>query len=150
MVDAYIFDHVRTPRGRGRANGGLHAVPSVELAAQVLRAVQRRNQLDTREVEEVGFGIVTPFGEQGSNLTRPAILMAGYDQTVPGFHVDRACSSGLDAINLVAGQVMAGQAPAWLLVAGSSPCPECRWALRAAHGHVTRQWLMALTLRLKA
>ncbi|WP_160108227.1 acetyl-CoA C-acetyltransferase [Pseudomonas izuensis] len=109
MVDAYIFDHVRTPRGRGRANGGLHAVPSVELAAQVLRAVQRRNQLDTREVEEVGFGIVTPFGEQGSNLTRPAILMAGYDQTVPGFHVDRACSSGLDAINLVAGQVMAGQ-----------------------------------------
>ncbi|HEX8595012.1 MAG TPA: acetyl-CoA C-acetyltransferase [Pseudomonas sp.] len=109
MVEAYIFDHVRTPRGRGRANGGLHAVPSVELAAQVLRAIQQRNQLDTREVEEVGFGIVTPFGEQGSNLTRPAVLMAGYDQSVPGFHIDRACSSGLDAVNLVAGQVMAGQ-----------------------------------------
>ncbi|WAH55404.1 acetyl-CoA C-acetyltransferase [Pseudomonas silvicola] len=109
MVDAYIFDHVRTPRGRGRANGGLHSVPAIELGAQVLRALQQRSRLDTREVEEVGFGIVTPFGEQGSNLTRPAILMAGYDQSVPGFHIDRACSSGLDAVNLVAGQVMAGQ-----------------------------------------
>lgn len=109
MAQAYIFDHVRTPRGRGRANGGLHAVTSTELAAQVLRALRERNRFDSAEVAEVALGIVTPFGEQGSNLTRPAILMADYDVRVPGFQLDRACSSGLDAVNLMAAQVMSGQ-----------------------------------------
>jgi len=109
MADAFIFDHVRTPRGRGRANGGLHAVPSIELAAQVLRALRDRNQFDTAEVGDVAFGVVTPVGEQGSNITRPALLIAGYDQSVPGFSLDRACASGLEGVNLVAAQVMAGQ-----------------------------------------
>jgi acetyl-CoA C-acetyltransferase len=110
MADAFIFDHVRTPRGRGRANGGLHAVPSIELAAQVLRALRDRNQLDTAEVGDVSFGVVTPVGEQGANITRPALLIAGYDESVPGFSLDRACASGLDGVNLAASQVMAGQA----------------------------------------
>ena len=110
MADAFIFDHVRTPRGRGRANGGLHAVPSIELAAQVLRALRDRNQLDTAEVGDVSFGVVTPVGEQGANITRPALLIAGYDESVPGFSLDRACASGLDGVNLAAAQVMAGQA----------------------------------------
>nr|WP_256352571.1 acetyl-CoA C-acetyltransferase [Pseudomonas sp. PDM31] len=109
VAQAYIFDHVRTPRGRGRSNGGLHSVSSVELAAQVLRALRDRNQLDSAEVAEVALGVVTPFGEQGSNLTRPAILMAGYANSVPGLQLDRACSSGLDAVNMMAAQVMAGQ-----------------------------------------
>lgn len=110
MTDAFIFDHVRTPRGRGRADGSLHSVTPIDLAAQTLKALQSRNQLDTSRVDDVILGIVTPVGEQGCNMTRPAILMADYDQSVPGLQLDRACSSGLDAVNLSAGQVMAGQA----------------------------------------
>ncbi|MAZ90041.1 MAG: acetyl-CoA acetyltransferase [Cellvibrionaceae bacterium] len=110
MTDALIFDHVRTPRGRGRANGSLHSVPPIELAAQVLTALKERNALDTSKVDDVALGIVTPVGEQGCNMTRPAILMADYDESVSGFQLDRACSSGLDAVNMAAGQVMSGQA----------------------------------------
>lgn len=110
MSNALIFDHVRTPRGRGRTNGSLHTVPPINLAAQVLKALQARNNLDTAKVDDVALGIVTPVGEQGCNLTRPAILLAGYDQSVSGFQIDRACSSGLDAVNLAASQVMSGQA----------------------------------------
>ncbi len=110
MTEALIFDHVRTPRGRGRANGSLHSVPPIELAAQVLVALRERNSLDTSKVDDVALGIVTPVGEQGCNMTRPALLMADYDQSVPGFQLDRACSSGLDAINMAAAQVMSGQA----------------------------------------
>ena len=110
MADAFIFDHVRTPRGRGRANGALHAVTSTDLAVQVLQALRDRNQINTAEVGDVSFGVVTPYGEQGSNLIRPALLMAGYDESVPGFTLDRACASGLDGVNLAAAQVMAGQA----------------------------------------
>lgn len=109
MTDVFLFDHVRTPRGRGRPNGGLHGITPTDLFGQVLQALQQRNALDTREVEEVALGVVTPVGEQGSNMTRPAILMAGYDPSVPGFQVDRACSSGLDAVNLMAAQIMSGQ-----------------------------------------
>ncbi|HET8705570.1 MAG TPA: beta-ketoacyl synthase N-terminal-like domain-containing protein, partial [Pseudomonadales bacterium] len=109
MTDALIFDHIRTPRGRGRPNGSLHGVTSTDLITQVLSALQERNSLDTRAIDEVALGVVTPVHEQGSNMTRPAILMAGFDQSVPGFQVDRACSSGLDAVNLMAGQIMSGQ-----------------------------------------
>lgn len=110
MVDAFIFDHVRTPRGRGRADGGLHSVPPIDLAAQTLRALKNRNDLDTSTVDDVILGIVTPVGEQGCNMTRPAILMADFDQSVAGLQLDRACSSGLDAVNLGAAQIMSGQA----------------------------------------
>ena len=110
MTNAFIFDHVRTPRGRGRSDGALHTVPPIELSAQVLQALKARNNLDTSKVDDVALGIVTPVGEQGCNLTRPAILLAGYDESVSGFQLDRACSSGLDAVNIAASQVMAGQA----------------------------------------
>jgi acetyl-CoA C-acetyltransferase len=110
MTDAYIYDHLRTPRGKGRPDGGLHSVPPIELAAQTLKAIQARNTLDTSSVDDVILGIVTPVGEQGCNLARPAILMADYDESVSGIQIDRACSSGLDAVNLGAAQIMAGQA----------------------------------------
>lgn len=110
MVDAFIFDHVRTPRGRGRPDGGLHSVPPIDLAAQTLKALQARNNLNTANVDDVILGIVTPVGEQGCNLARPAILMADFDESVAGMQLDRACSSGLDAVNLGAAQIMAGQA----------------------------------------
>lgn len=110
MAEAYIYDHVRTPRGRGRANGGLHAVPPIELAAQVLRALRDRNEVDTRLVDDVVLGVVTPVGEQGADIARPAALIAGFDESVPGVQLDRFCSSGLDAVNNAAAQVMSGQA----------------------------------------
>lgn len=109
MAEAYIYDHVRTPRGRGRANGGLHAVPPVELAAQVLRAMRERNGFDTRQIDDVVLGVVTPVGEQGCDIARPAVLVAGYDNSVPGVQLDRFCSSGLEAVNVAAAQVMSGQ-----------------------------------------
>ena len=110
MTDAYIYDHLRTPRGKGRPDGGLHSVPPIELAAQTLTAIQARNTIDTSSVDDVILGIVTPVGEQGCNLARPAILMADFDESVSGIQIDRACSSGLDAVNLGAAQIMAGQA----------------------------------------
>ncbi|QQD17336.1 acetyl-CoA C-acetyltransferase [Spongiibacter nanhainus] len=110
MTDAYIYDHLRTPRGRGRPDGGLHSVPPIDLAAQTLKALQVRCDLDTATVDDVVLGIVTPVGEQGCNLARPAVLMADYDQSVSGIQLDRACSSGLDAVNLGAAQIMSGQA----------------------------------------
>lgn len=109
MAEAYIYDHVRTPRGRGRANGGLHPVPPVELAAQVLRALRDRSGVDSRQVDDVVLGVVTPVGEQGCDIARPAVLLAGYDQSVPGVQLDRFCSSGLEAVNVAAAQVMSGQ-----------------------------------------
>jgi len=115
-MDAFIYDHVRTPRGRGRSNGSLHEVPSVELASQVLRALRDRSQLDTSMVDEVALGIVSPVGEQGCNLARTAVLNAGYSQTVPGIQLNRFCSSGLDAVNYAAAQIMSGQSQ--LIVAG--------------------------------
>jgi acetyl-CoA acetyltransferase len=108
MTDAFIFDHVRTPRGRGRSNGGLHGVPPVELAAQMLRALRERSQLDPTRVEEVILGCVNPVGEQGADIARPAALLA-LGESVPGIQIDRYCSSSLDACNLAAAQVMAGQ-----------------------------------------
>lgn len=108
MFTAYLFDHVRTPRGRGRSNGSLHPVPPVELAAQVLASLRVRNQLEPAEVEEVALGCVTPVGEQGADIARPAALMA-LGQSVPGVQIDRYCSSSLDAVNMLSAHVMAGQ-----------------------------------------
>ena len=109
MTDAYIFDHVRSPRGRGRSNGALHEVKPIDLAAQVLASLRDRNELDTSKVDDVVFGCVMPVGEQGSCVTRLAVLNADYDQTVPGKQINRFCASGLEAINSAAAQVMSGQ-----------------------------------------
>lgn len=116
MTDAYILDHVRTPRGRGKPNGALHGITPIELLTQVLQALRDRNQLDTAFVEDVIMGCVAPVGEQGANIARVAALNAGYDEGVPGKQINRFCASGLEAVNTAAALVMSGQAD--LVVAG--------------------------------
>jgi hypothetical protein len=97
MPDAYIFDHVRTPRGKGKKDGSLHEVTPIRLATQMLEAIRDRNKgLDTRELEDVILGCVTPVGKQGTNIARTAVMMAGYDESVPGVQINRFCASGLD------------------------------------------------------
>lgn len=109
MTDCYIFDAVRTPRGRGKKDGSLHEVTAVELATQTLEAIRDRNKLDTAELDDVIMGCVDPVGEQGSDIARAAVLKAGYADTVPGVQINRFCASGLEACNMAAGQIMAGQ-----------------------------------------
>ncbi|AXS39660.1 acetyl-CoA C-acetyltransferase [Breoghania sp. L-A4] len=109
MPDAYIFDHVRTPRGRGKPDGALHEVPAVGLAAATLEAVRERNGLDTGIVDDVILGCVDPVGEAGGDIARAAVFAAGYPDSVPGMQINRFCASGLDAVNTGAAQVMSGQ-----------------------------------------
>ncbi|PKP80203.1 MAG: acetyl-CoA C-acyltransferase, partial [Alphaproteobacteria bacterium HGW-Alphaproteobacteria-2] len=116
MADALIFDALRTPRGRGKPDGALHGVPPVRLAAQALGALRERNGLAPDAVDDVVMGIVTPVGEQGQVLPRVAALMAGLGERVAGVQVNRFCASGLEACNMAAAKVMAGQAD--LMVAG--------------------------------
>ena len=108
MTDAFIYDHVRTPRGRGKPNGSLHEVTPVELVTQVLEAIKDRNDLDTSRVDDIVLGVVHTQGEQGSNPARIGAINAGYDQTVPGKQLNRFCASGLEAVNSASAQVMAG------------------------------------------
>ena len=109
MTEAYIYDHVRSPRGRGKPNGSLHAITPIDLASQVLGALRDRNDLDTSLVDDVVLGCVAPVGEQGADIARTAVLNAGYAQNVPGKQLNRFCASGLEAVNSAAAQVMAGQ-----------------------------------------
>jgi acetyl-CoA C-acetyltransferase len=109
MPEAYIYDHVRTPRGRGKSDGALHEVTALRLAETVLRALRERNQLDTRMVDDVVLGCVDPVGEAGGDIARAAALVADYGDHVPGVQINRFCASGLDAVNFAAAQVMAGQ-----------------------------------------
>ena len=109
MADAFIYDHVRTPRGRGKADGSLHEVTALNLAAQVLGAVRDRNELDTGLVDDVVMGCVDPVGEAGGDIARAAALVAGYGDSVPGIQINRFCASGLDAINFAAAEIMSGQ-----------------------------------------
>ena len=109
MTDAYIYDAVRTPRGKGRPNGALHAITPVNLAAQMLASIRERNDLDTSRVDDVVLGCVSPVGEQGSDIARLAAMVAEYDQKVPGKQLNRFCASGLEAVNSAAAQVMSGQ-----------------------------------------
>jgi acetyl-CoA C-acetyltransferase len=112
MADAYIFDAVRTPRGKGKKDGSLHEATPVKLATQMLDALRTRNKgLDTKDVEDVILGCVTPVGEQGANIARTAVLMSGYDESVPGVQVNRFCASGLEAVNMAAAKVMSGLSP---------------------------------------
>jgi acetyl-CoA C-acetyltransferase len=109
MPDAFIYDHVRTPRGRGKADGALHEVTALNLATQTLVAVKDRNGLDPTLVDDVILGCVDPVGEAGGDIARAAALTAGYGNGVPGVQINRFCASGLDAVNFAAAQVMSGQ-----------------------------------------
>jgi acetyl-CoA C-acetyltransferase len=109
MPDAFIYDHVRTPRGRGKADGALHEVTALNLASQTLAAVKDRNALDPTLVDDVILGCVDPVGEAGGDIARAAALTAGYGNGVPGVQINRFCASGLDAVNFAAAQVMSGQ-----------------------------------------
>jgi acetyl-CoA C-acetyltransferase len=109
MADAFIYDHVRTPRGRGKADGALHEVTALNLAAQALGAIRDRNGLDPDLIEDVVLGCVDPIGEAGGDIARAAALSAGYGNQVPGVQINRFCASGLDAVNFAAAQVMAQQ-----------------------------------------
>jgi acetyl-CoA C-acetyltransferase len=110
MAEAYIYDAVRTPRGKGKANGSLHEQTSLQLATQVLEALRDRNNLDTSKVDDVVMGVLSPIGEQGGNLPRIAALNAGYAETVSGVQVERFCASGLEACNIAAAKVKSGEA----------------------------------------
>ena len=108
MNDAFIYDHVRTPRGKGRASGALHEVTPIKLASQVLHQLHQRNEFDADVIDDVGFGIVMPIGEQGADLTRSALLDAGYGSSVPGYQLNRFCTSSLDTLNQGVASIMAG------------------------------------------
>ena len=109
MADAFIYDAIRTPRGRGKADGALHEVTALNLAAQTLAAVKDRNKLDPALVDDVVLGCVDPVGEAGGDIARAAALVAGLGDDVPGVQINRFCASGLDAVNFAAAEVMSGQ-----------------------------------------
>ena len=109
MPDAFIYDHVRTPRGRGKVDGALHEVTALSLATQALAAIKERNALDPKLVDDVVLGCVDPVGEAGGDIARAAAITAGFGNGVPGVQINRFCASGLDAVNFAAAQVMAGQ-----------------------------------------
>jgi acetyl-CoA C-acetyltransferase len=109
MPDAFIYDHVRTPRGRGKADGALHEVTALNLAAQPLAAIKERNRLDPGLVDDVVLGCVDPVGEAGGDIARAAALVSGFGDQVPGVQINRFCASGLDAVNFAAAEVMSGQ-----------------------------------------
>ncbi len=102
MTECYIYDAVRTPRGRGKKDGALHEVTALELATQALQAIRDRNQLDTQWVDDVVLGCVDPVGEQGSDIARIAVLNADYSDSVAGVQINRFCASGLEATNMAA------------------------------------------------
>ncbi|MCG8441233.1 MAG: acetyl-CoA C-acetyltransferase [Caulobacterales bacterium] len=110
MTDAYIYDAVRTPRGRGKKDGSLHEITGLQLATQVLEAVRDRNELDTGVVDDVVLGCVSPVGELGADIARSAVINANYEETVSGVQVNRFCASGLEACNMAAAKVKSGEA----------------------------------------
>ena len=112
MRQAYIYDAVRTPRGRGNAKGSLHEVTAISLATQVLQALRDRNNLDTSLIDDVILGCVAPIAEQGANIARVAAINAGLAQTVAGVQMNRFCASGLEAVNTAAAKVVFGEADA--------------------------------------
>ncbi len=110
MAECYIYDHVRTPRGKGKSDGALHEVTALELATQVLKELRDRNDLDTSKLDDVVMGCVDPVGEAGSNIARVAVMNADYAQTTAGVQINRFCASGLEATNMAAAKVMSGEA----------------------------------------
>ena len=110
MAEAYIYDAVRTPRGKGKKDGSLHEITGLSLATQVLEALRDRNDLDTARVDDVILGCVSPVGEQGADIARTAVLSADWAQTVAGVQINRFCASGLEAVNMAAAKVKSGEA----------------------------------------
>ena len=120
MTDAFIFDAIRSPRGKGKPYGSLHEIKSIELLSTLFRAIQKRNNLDTAQVDDAIIGCVTPIGEQGADIAKAALLFADWDESVAGVQVNRFCASGLEAVNLAAMKIRSG----WddLVVAGGVEC----------------------------
>lgn len=118
--DAMIYDAVRTPRSKGKAGGSLYQVKPIDLGAGLFKSLQARYDLDTSRVDDVVMGCVTPVGEQGSNVAKAIAQHAGFDQSVPGFQLDRFCASGLEAVNIAAQKIASG----WedLVIAGGVEC----------------------------
>ncbi|GGH32647.1 acetyl-CoA C-acetyltransferase [Cribrihabitans marinus] len=114
MTDAYIYDALRTPRGKGRKDGALHEVTSLRLSALTLNAVKERNNLNGHAVEDVIWGNVTQVMEQGGCLARSAVLASDLDQSIPGLAINRFCASGMEAVNLAANQVRGGAGEAYI------------------------------------
>ena len=114
MTEAYIYDAVRTPRGKGRKDGSLHEVTSLRLSAQTLNAVKSRNNLEGHAVEDVIWGNVTQVMEQGGCLARSAVLASDLDESIPGLAINRFCASGMEAVNLAANQVKGGAGDAYI------------------------------------
>ncbi|MEH7829068.1 acetyl-CoA C-acetyltransferase [Gemmobacter denitrificans] len=114
MTEAFIYDAIRSPRGKGRPDGALHEVTSVSLSAQMLNAIQSRNGLTGHAVEDVIWGNVTQVGEQGGCLARSAVLASNLDERIPGLAINRFCASGIEAVNLAANQVKGGAGAAYI------------------------------------
>ncbi|AUH64404.1 acetyl-CoA C-acetyltransferase [Paracoccus zhejiangensis] len=114
MTEAFIYDAVRTPRGKGRADGSLHEVTSLALSARLLNAVKDRNNLEGHAVEDVIWGNVTQVKEQGACLARSAVLASNLDESIPGLAINRFCASGMEAVNLAANQVKGGAGQAYI------------------------------------
>jgi acetyl-CoA C-acetyltransferase len=114
MTEAYIYDALRTPRGKGRKDGSLHEVTAVRLSADTLNAVKERNNLDGHAVEDVIWGNVTQVAEQGGCLARSAVLLSDLDEKIPGLAINRFCASGMEAVNLAANQVRGGGGDAYI------------------------------------
>jgi acetyl-CoA C-acetyltransferase len=120
MTEAFIYDHVRSPRGRGKQGGSLNPITPINLTTQVLSALRDRNELDTSILDDVILGCVAPVGEQGANIARVAAITANYAESVPGKQINRFCASALEAVNAAASQVMSGQSQA--VVGGGVEC----------------------------
>ena len=114
MTEAYIYDAVRTPRGKGRKDGSLHEVTSVALSKTVLNSLKERNGLEGHAVEDVIWGNVTQVKEQGGCLARTAVLASDLDEIIPGLSINRFCASGMEAVNLAANQVKGGAGDAYI------------------------------------
>lgn len=135
MIEAYIYDAVRTPRGKGKKDGSLHQATPVWLLRTLLQAMQQRNHLDTSLVDDVVLGCVTPVGEQGADIARTAVLDAGWSEKVAGVTLSRFCASGLEAINLATAKIMSGMED--MVVAGGVESMS-RWAMGSDGG----AWVM--------
>ena len=131
MSEAFIYDHVRTPRGKGKKDGGLHQASPVWLLSALLRAMQQRNDLNTALVDDLVLGCVTPVGEQGADIARTAVLDADWAQTVAGVTQSRFCASGLESVNLAAAKVASGFED---LVVGGGVESMSRWAMGSDGG----------------
>ncbi|NRP11358.1 putative acyltransferase [Aliiroseovarius sp. xm-m-379] len=114
MTDAYIYDAVRSPRGKGKKDGTLHEVTAVRLSAETLNELKRRNNLEGHAVEDVIWGNVTQVGEQGACLARSSVLYSDLDERIPGVSINRFCASGLEAVNMAANQVRGGAGDAYI------------------------------------